>query len=118
MEGTQKLQELLIEAHHRSLMFNDRGEHVVVDSLFGCALEKLKGMEQGAVQGLLSLGVGECEREHAAVTFDHRQALEFALGMAIGHRSKVTPVHLAWGAGWGLKAEEGGLRFRAWAHAT
>ena len=80
-------------------MFNDRGEHVVVDDLFGRTLEKLKGMEQAAVQGLLSLGVGEFEIEHAAVTFDHRQAIEFALGLAIGKRSKVPPVHLALGAG-------------------
>src|SRR5215471_8012069 len=75
-------------------------------------------MEQTAVQGLLSLGVGEFEIEQAAVTFDHRQAIEFALGLAIGHRSKVTPVNLALGAGLGLKAEEGGFGFRAWAHAT
>ena len=83
VEGAQKLQALLIEAHQGALMFNNRGEHVIVDQLFGCALEKAKRPEQNAVERLLALRVGKFEIQHAAVTFDHRQAGEFAGGIAI-----------------------------------
>ena len=99
VERTQELQELLIEAHHRAVMFNDRGEHVVVDQLVGCALEKFKGMQQATVQGFLSLRMGAFEIEQAAVTCDDRQARECALAMTIGNGPKVTPVDLALGTG-------------------
>jgi hypothetical protein len=55
-----------------------------VDQLFGRALEKAKGPEQRAVQRLLAWRVRKCELQQAAVTFDHRQAVEVAGGMAVG----------------------------------
>ncbi len=76
VEGAQKLQKLVVEAHHWPLMFNDRGEHVVVHQLLGGALEKVKGAQQTTVQGLLSLGMGKFEIQQAAITFDDGQAVE------------------------------------------
>jgi hypothetical protein len=61
LKGPQKLQELLVEPHQGSVMFNDGGEHVVMDSLFGRALEKAKGPKETAVQRLLPLRVGKFE---------------------------------------------------------
>lgn len=46
------------------------------------------------MQGFLPLGVCELEVEHAAVGLDHGQAVEFAHSVAIGKRTKVSPIDL------------------------
>jgi hypothetical protein len=99
-------------------MCNDRGEHVIVDQLFGCALEKAKRPKQNAVECLLALRVGKFEVQHAAVTFDHRQAVEFAGGIAVGQGAEVAPVDLALHARFGFEADKGRLGCGAWAHAA
>jgi hypothetical protein len=53
--------------------------------------------------------MGKFEIQQAAVTFDHGQAVEFALRMTISERPKVAPVDLTLHAGFGFKADEGGL---------
>ena len=61
---------MFVEAHQGALALQHGGEHIVVDEFPGGALEKVKGIEQTLVQGLLPLGVGKFEVEQAAVAFD------------------------------------------------
>ena len=81
-----------------------------MDEFFGGALEKVKGMEEAAVQGVLPLRVGKLQIQHAAMTFNHGQAVEFALGVAIGHGAEMAPVDLALHARCGFETDDG-LRF-------
>jgi hypothetical protein len=118
LAGTPKLQERLVASHHGSVMFDDRGEHVVVDQRFWGALAKVKRMQQAAVPCLLSLGVSQCERQHAALTCNHGQAVEFARGVAVGERAKVPPVDLALHPGWGVETEKGRRVLGTWPHAV
>jgi len=64
-------------------------------------------MEKAAVEGFLTLGVGEFQIEEAAVAFEDGQAVELPLSLPIGHGSKMAPVYLALLAGKGFKADEG-----------
>lgn len=64
-------------------------------------------MEKTAVEGFLSLGVGELQVEKTAVAFEDDQAVELPLGLPIGQGSKMAPVYLALLAGKGFKADEG-----------
>jgi hypothetical protein len=64
-------------------------------------------MEKAAMEGFLSLGVSEFQVEEAAMAFEDGQAVEFPVGLSIGHGSKMAPVYLALLAGKGFKADEG-----------
>jgi hypothetical protein len=75
-------------------------------------------MQQAAVQRLLSLGVGKFDIEHAAMRFNHSQAVEFAGGVAVGDGAEVAPVDLTLEPGWGFEADEGLLGFGALAYVA
>ena len=117
VEGPQKLQKVLVETHQRALPLQDRREHVVMDEFFGGALEKMKGMQETAVQGVLPLRVGKLQIEQAAMTFNHGQAVEFALGVAIGQGAEMPPVGLALHARCGFEADDGLPLFGGVSHA-
>jgi hypothetical protein len=55
LQGPQKRQKLLVEPHQRALPLQDCGAQVVMDEFFGGALEKVTGIEEAAVQGVLPL---------------------------------------------------------------
>ena len=109
VEGPQKGQKVFVETHQGALPLQDRGEHVVMDEFFGGALEKVKRMQEAAVQGVLPLRVGKLQIQHAAMTFDHRQAVEVACSRAIGERAEMAPVDLALDAWCGFEADERAL---------
>jgi hypothetical protein len=91
----QELQKVLVETHHRTLPLDDRREHVVMDEFFGGALEKVKGLEKAAVQGVLPLRVGKFEIQQAAMTCNHRETVEFSSRVALGDGAEMAPVGLA-----------------------
>ncbi len=62
--------------------------------------------------------MGKFEIQQAAITFDDGQAVEFALGVAIGERAKMAPINLALHTGVGFKANEGGFGFGVGTHAA
>jgi hypothetical protein len=51
------------------------------------------------------------------MTFDHRQAVEFARGGAIGERTEMAPVNLALDAWGGFEADERARLGGGWAYA-
>jgi len=110
-EGAEEVQESFVKADEGSDSLGYGGQHVIGDQFFGCALEETEGMEKAAVEGFLSLGVGEFQVEEAAVAFEDSQAVELPLGLSIGHGSKMAPVYLALLAGKGFKADEGFFLF-------
>ena len=61
VQRPQKLQKVLVEAHQGTLPLDDSGEHVVMDEFFGSALEKVEGIQETAMQGLLPLRVGKLQ---------------------------------------------------------
>jgi len=69
-QGAQEVQEGLIEADEGSDALGYGGQHIIGDEFLGCALEEAEGMEKAAVEGFLSLGVGELQVEKAAVAFE------------------------------------------------
>jgi hypothetical protein len=87
-----------------------------MDEFFGGALEKVKGVEETAVQRVLPLRVGKLQIEQAAMTFDHRQAVEFARRRAIGHRAAMAPVDLTLDARVGCKTDKRPLLCGSWTH--
>ena len=117
LEGPQKRQKVLVESYQGPLPLQDRGEHVVMDEFLRGALEKVKGIEETAVQGVLPLRVGKLQIQQTAMTFNHREAVEFALGVAIGHGAEMAPVDLALDTGCGCEADEWALLLGGWAHA-
>jgi hypothetical protein len=106
-QRAEEVQEGFVKADEGSDSFGYGGQHVIGDQFFGCALEETEGMEKAAVEGFLSLGVGEFQVEEAAVAFEDGQAVELPLGLSIGQGSKMAPVYLALFAGKGFKADEG-----------
>jgi len=106
-EGAKEVQEGFVKADEGSDSFGDGGQHIIGDQFFGSALEETEGMEKAAVEGLLSLGMGEFQVEEAAVAFEDGQAVELPIGLPVGQGSKMAPVHLALLAGEGFKADEG-----------
>jgi hypothetical protein len=74
-------------------------------------------MKKAAVEGFLSLGVGELQVEEAAVAFEDGQAIKLPLGFPIGQGSKMAPVDLALLAGKGFKADEGLFLFEGLSNA-
>ena len=117
VEGPQKRQKVLVEPHQRALPLQDCGEHVVMDKFLRGALEKVKGIEETAVQGVLPLRVGKLQIQQTAMTLDHCQAIEFTRRRAIGHGAEMAPVDLALDAGGGFKADERVLLLRGRAQA-
>jgi len=106
-EGAEEVQEGFIETDKGSHALGDCGQHVICDKFFWGALEETKRIEKAAVEGLLSLGVGELQVKKAAVAFQDGQAVELARCIPIDNRSEVAPIDLAllpWGR---LKADEG-----------
>ena len=83
-----------IEADERTYSFDDRRQHIIRNQFFWGALEETERMEEAAVEGLLSLGVGELQVEKTAVAFQDGQAVELARCIPIGNRSEVAPIHL------------------------
>jgi hypothetical protein len=117
-KGTEEVQEGFVKADEGSYSLGYGGQHVIGDELFGCALEETEGMEKAAVEGLLSLGVGEFQVEEAAVAFEDGQTVELPLGLPIGHGSQMAPVYLALLAGKGFKADEGLFLFEVPSNAV
>src|SRR5262245_27420681 len=118
LQGPQKRQKVFVEPYQGALPLQDRGEHVVMDEFFGGALEKMERLQEAAVQGLLPLRMGELQIQQAAMTFNHGQAVEFALGVAIGHGAEMAPVDLALHARGGFEAYDGLRLFGRAAHAV
>jgi hypothetical protein len=87
-----------------------------MDEFLGSALEKVKGIEEAAVEGVLPLRVGKLQIQQAAMTFNHREAVEFARGGAIGERAEMAPVDLALDARGGFEADERALLGGGWTH--
>jgi hypothetical protein len=106
-EGTEEVQEGLIEADERTYSLDDGCQHVIGNQFFWGALEETEGIEETAVKGFLSLGVGELQVEKTAVAFQDRQAGELARCIPIGDGSEVAPIHLALFPWKGFKADEG-----------
>jgi hypothetical protein len=106
-EGAEEVQEGFVKADEGPYSLCYGGQHVIGDQFFGCALEETESMEKAAVEGFLSLGVGELQVEEAAVAFEDGQAVELSLGLPIGQGSKMAPVYLALLAGKRFKADEG-----------
>jgi hypothetical protein len=106
-QRAEEVQEGLVKADEGSDSLGYGGQHIIGDQFFGCALEEAEGMEKAAVEGFLSLGVGEFQVEEAAVAFEDGQAVELPFGFPIGQGSKMAPVYLALLPGKGFKAEEG-----------
>jgi hypothetical protein len=116
--GAEEVEEGFVKADEGSDSLGYGGQHIVGDQFFGCALEETEGMEKAAVEGFLSLGVGEFQVEEAAVAFEDGQAVELPLGLSIGQRSKMAPVYLALLAGKGFKADEGLFLFEGLPNAV
>jgi len=87
-------------------------------SSLGGALEKMERMQEAAVQSLLPLRMGELQIQQTTMTFNHAQAVEFALGIAIGHGAEMAPVDLALHARGGFEAYDGLRLFGRAAHAV
>ena len=117
-QGAEEVQEGFVKADEGSDSLGYGGQHVIGDQFFGCALKETEGMEKAAVEGFLSLGVGEFQVEEAAVAFEDGQAVELPLGLPIGHGSKMAPVYLALLAGKGFKADEGLFLFEVPSNAV
>jgi hypothetical protein len=58
-QGAEEVQEGFVKTDKGSDSLGDGGQHIIGDQFFGCALEETEGMEKAAVEGFLSLGVGE-----------------------------------------------------------
>ena len=69
------------------------------------------------MQGVLSLRVRKVQIQQTAMTFAHREAVECALGVAIGHGAAMAPIDLALDTGGGFEADERALLWGGWAHA-
>jgi len=110
-EGAEEVQESLIEADERTYSLDDRCQHIIGNKFFWGAFEETQRIEKAAVEGLLSLGVGELQVEKTTVAFQDRQAVEFARCIPIGDGSEVAPIHLALLPWKGFKADEGIFRF-------
>jgi len=108
---------VLVEPHQGPLPLQDRGEHVVMDEFLGSALEKVAGIEEAAVQGVLPLCMRTLQIQPTAMTFNHGEAVEFARGRAIGHGAEMAPVDLALDTRGGFETDEraplGGSRTHA-----
>jgi hypothetical protein len=63
-----------------------------MDEFFRGALEKVEGIEETSMQGILALRVGKFEVEQAAMTFNDGQTVEFASRVAIGEGTKMAPL--------------------------
>src|SRR5262249_39937928 len=57
------------------------------------------------------------EIQQTAMTFDHRQAVEFARRRAIGHKAEMAPVDLTLDARSGFETDKRPLLCGGWAHA-
>ena len=88
-----------------------------MDEFFGGALEKMKGMQETAVQGVLPLRVSKLQIEQAAMTFNHGEAVEFTVGVAIGHGAEMPPVSLTLHARRRFEADDGLSLFGGVSHA-
>ena len=88
-----------------------------MDEFFGGALEKVKGIEETAVQGVLPLRVGKLQIQQTAMTLDHCQAIEFTRRGAIGHGAEMAPVDLALDAWGGFETDAWALLLRGRAQA-
>lgn len=107
MEGPQKRQKVCVETHQGALPLQDRRAHVVMDECFGGALEKVQGMEEAAVQGVLPLRRGKLQVQQPAMTCNHGETGECARRGAIGERAERAPVALALLARGGCEADDG-----------
>ena len=65
----------------------------------------------------MALRVGKLEIQQAAMTFDHRQAVELAAGMPLRDGAKMAPIGLALDPRRGFKANKGLLLFRGVSNA-
>jgi len=117
-EGAEEVQEGFVKADEGAESLGDGGQHIIGDQFFGGALKKTESVEKAAVEGFLSLGVGEFQVEGAAVAFEDGQAVEFPVGLPVGHGPKMAPVHLALLPGKGFKTDEGLFLFEGSANAV
>ena len=118
VQGPQKFQKMLVEAHQGPLPLQDRGKQVVMNELFGSAVEKVERIEEAAMPGVLPLRVRKLQREQAAMRFNHGQAVELAGGVTRGERAEMAPVGLTLHTRCGFEAEDGWLLFAGVSHAV
>ena len=107
-KGAKELQKGLIEAYEGAVAFNDCGEHIIGNQLFGGALEKEEGIFETPMQGLLPLRVGKFQVKQAAVGLNNRHTIKSCFRVAVFNGAEVTPVNLALVA-WGRFKSDKGL---------
>ncbi len=93
-EGSEKLQEGLVKADEGPLPFGDGGAHVVDYQFRTDASKEEKGVQQGLLEGLLLLGVGELPVKQPAMRFNNRQAVKLPGSLPVEQGAEVAPVHL------------------------
>jgi hypothetical protein len=83
-----------MEPDEVTLMFGDRGGHVVQPHFTRAATEFLKSMNVAAGERFETLAVSELQIHLSAVRFDEAESVEFARGAVINESAKVSPVHI------------------------
>ena len=63
-EGSQKIQESIVETDHPPTTFRDRGQHIIDDNLFRRCAEKPEGIQKTLMEDLLPLAMSELDIEH------------------------------------------------------
>ena len=89
-------------APNDEIMNQFKGLSRKIDIVIGAPFEEPEGIKHAAMEGFLSLGVGELQIEEAAVTFDDGQAIELSVRVPVCNGAEVAPIHwyrskvLAW----------------------
>jgi hypothetical protein len=106
-EGAEEVQEGFVETDEGTDSFDDCCQHIIGNQFFWGAVEETEGIEKAAVEGLLSLGMGELQVEKTAVAFQDGETVELAYSISIGNGSEVTPIDLTLLPWRRLKTDEG-----------